>query len=196
MINYKAPRAEIHPSTGGLHDKIAAIQARIALLPWMEVAFGMCKPQAIKYPDAEQRDRRARNEYIIPEVYNKREPYSLMINDHLQAYSFFYQREPISPAEFDPFALTNLFEVPIAAIFWGNLKKIDPSKIYDYSEELQSDAIVAISPFMPIESITADYDKAFDPFTITETFRQYTKPPFFAFRIEGTLSFWKNKNEC
>ncbi len=191
MVNYKNTEVELIPNPAGIDLAISKIQASFVALPWLQKAFARVTPQTGKYPDEEGRDKRARNEFVYPEAYTKREPVNMMPNDNFQSYCFFVANDPTSFPEYDHTDTETKASQPVSIIFWGNLKKIDPSKEYNFSEELRMNVIDVLrknSDFELNESFIG-YDRIFAPFTITETFRQYLKPPFFGFRFDGTLHY-------
>lgn len=92
--------------------------------------------------------------------------------------------------DYEPIERTQIVSQPIAIIFWMNLQKIDSSKQFNFSEELRFGVLSVLKKTsMLIESSSMQFDKVFEPFTINETFRPYIKPPYAAFRIDGSLTF-------
>lgn len=190
-MNYNNPVIELVPDPVALDLAIQQVQTRLATLPWLQKAFGRCVKQVGKLQDVEIRNRAARNEYTYPEVYNNREPLSLMMNDNLNSYCFFHAKDSL---EIPPYGLLDnslMVTQPIAIIFWLNLAKIDPAKNYNFSESLRVEALKQLQrcPDLVLDASSVEYNNVFAPFTITETFRQFLKPPFAAFRFDGTLSF-------
>jgi hypothetical protein len=190
MINYKEPAVELVPNPVGLDIAIQAIQARLAAgLPWLQKAFGRVTIQTETNPS---RDGKKQQEKIIPEAYYKREPFSLMVNDNLQSYCFFVAGDSMEFIKYDPMERFGaLVNQPLAIIFWVNLEKIDATKKYNFMEELRRDCVEQLKrcPAFLLESSSIEYNQVFNPFTITETFKQFLKPPFAAWRFDGTLAF-------
>ena len=190
MINYKNPAIEVSPSAEAVDLAIQDIQNKLGELPWLEKIFGRCVPQRGLYTEDEAR-MYGRKDYIYPEVYNNREPMVLMVNDNLKSYCFFHAKDPL---EFNDYEVADLqhqmVTQPMDIIFWGNLEKVNPALSYNFSEQLRREVLLKLkkTAFVPKKSYMS-FDKVFDIFTITETFRPYLKPPYFGFRMSGELSF-------
>lgn len=189
MINYKEPVVELNPAPVALDNAIQKIQEKLSTLSWLQKAFGKCTPQ--KFVPDEVKSKSLRTTYLYPEAYYKREPFSLMPNDNLKSYCFFHAKDEMKFLDWESFTMPQSANQPLAIIFWANLQKINPSKNYNFIEELRLDVVKILKrcPDFKAESSSIQYDKVFDPFTITETYRPFIKPPYGAFRIDGTLSF-------
>ena len=195
MISYIDPKVELVPNPVALDNAIQSIQERIATLTWLEKSFGRAivqsRHQENKEAFAKNESSRMTRDVVYPEVYNKREPLNVMMNDNIKSYSFFHVRDPLKFTDYLPLDMSTPAVQPISLITWVNLQKIDPAKQYNFSEELRSEMIKLLkfsTNFVITESFIG-YDKIFNPFTITETFRQYLKPPYAGWRIDGELNF-------
>jgi len=199
MINYKDPPVELLPNPTGVDFAIQAIQEKLATLPWLQKVFGRCTPQSGTRPEANVLpNARLRNDFTYPEVYYKREPYNCMPNDNLRSYCFFHAKDPLQfPAtdaneRADMYSPSLMASTGLSIIFWANLELVDPTKQYNFVEDLRRDVFVLlrnkVRSFTAAES-SIGFERVFSPFTITETYRKYLKPPYTAFRIDGTLSF-------
>jgi hypothetical protein len=197
MISYPNPIVELPPEPQGVDLAIQPIQALLAAgLPWLEKVFPRAVKQIKRLNRAQVLQQRV-TDIVEPEVYNNREPYILTPNDHLRAFCFFYPADPVSFPNYDPYDNSQVAQQDVSIIFWGNLKKIDPVRNYNFSEELRMQAINLLRsrPAYTITNSFIEFEQAFAPFTVmTEGMRQYIKPPYFAFRINGTLSF--NYSTC
>lgn len=191
MVNYPSPVVEVIPSPLGIDLAIQKIQTKLAAgLPWLEKCFARCTLQRQK-TGPQDKDNAPGRDYVIPEVYNQREPMPVMMNDNLQAYCFFHARDPLKFHEYEALQTSALAKQPVALIFWGNLEKIDATKEFNFIEVLRKDVIQVLMKCsdLRLESSAIEYDNVFKPFTITETFRQFLKPPYFAMRFDGILNF-------
>jgi hypothetical protein len=159
MISYINPEIELIPSPRGIDMAIQGIQQRLSALTWLQKIFGRALVQRRKDPTTQK-------DIIYPEVYNKLEPMPLMVNDNISSYCFFH-------------------------IVWVDMKELDPAKAYNYLEELREQMALQLlkEPKFRMISSYIQGDRVFGLFTVTETFRSYTRPPFGAFRISGDLSF-------
>jgi hypothetical protein len=191
MIAYKDPIVELIPEPQALDLAIQKIQVKFANgLPWLHKAFGRATLQHEKAPESGE-DKRVRRDIVIPEVYYKREPYNAMPNDNLQSHCFFFAKDPVTFLDWKAFTLDARTSQPLAIIFWMNLEKIDATKKYNFFEVLRGDVVKVLkncSDFI-LEESSIQPDRVFAPFTITDNYRQYMKPPYAAFRFDGTLHY-------
>lgn len=194
MINYKDTPVELLPAPVAIDKAIQKIQQSLAAgLPWLQKSFGRATVQARRPDEKPKGDGKATQgrDIVFPEGYYKREPFNLMPNDNFRAYSFWFARDPLKFLDWEAFELGAPAEQPATVIFWANLEKIDPTKQYNFGEELRFGAAMVLKgcPDFTLQESSIQYDKVFAPFTITETFRQFLKPPYFAFRFDGVLRF-------
>jgi hypothetical protein len=195
MISYSNPIIELNPSPVALDLAIQSIQQKLSGLGFFEKVFGRAIAQQ-KVNTKQEQGSNAPRIQIIPEVYNNREPLDLMINDNLAAYCFFYCKDPLKFEDFEHHALSQPVSVPVSIICWMNLEKIDSSKNYNFGEELRLQIVqkLAQCPELKLTESFTEFDQVFKPFTITETFRQYLKPPYYGARFNGNLYF--DYTEC
>lgn len=186
MISYCHPKVQLLLNPVGIDFEIQNLQQRLAEIPWLEVVFGRCSKQS----ELKQQPGRRPVDIIVPEVLYNKEPYNCMINDNLKSYCFFNASDPLSIPTFDPGDLELVVSQPVDIILWLNLKKVNPLKTYNYSEELRLEVIKKLSGsnFKMSESFI-EADEVFKPFTITDNFRNYSKFPYAAFKISGELTF-------
>lgn len=192
-INYKDPPVEIIPSPVALDYEILQMQQKLAGVAWLQKIFGRAhlQPQPPQSKPQQQKYAADRADQMVPEVYYKRSPYDARPNDNLSAYCFFFCKDPVSFTDYKALDAEQLVEQPLSVYFWANLKKVDGSKSYDFGPELELDAFNALRKYgnFSIDRIWRTWDQVFRPFTITETFKQYLKPPYAAFRIDGVLRY-------
>jgi hypothetical protein len=190
MVNYKDPEVEEVLNPEALDLAIKAVQTALTAVPWLQKVFGRCHPQIT--PAAPQKGQKTAREALVPEVYNARSPYDARPNDNLRAYCFFHARDPIRFPGYDALDFSEVPAVaPISIIFWANLKKLDAAKDYDFTDTLMREVLVALRGARKFTLVEAyrQPDRVFAPFTITDTFKQYMRPPYTAFRFDGTLTF-------
>lgn len=199
MMNYKNPGIVLLSNPTGIDKAIQEMQVKLGAdssLSWLEKIFGRAivqkeaisnKEEVIRLKSTNQRVR----EIIYPEGYlNQQEPINLMCNDNLKAYSFFVVRDPgetISGG--GPFE-DKVVRYPVWFLVWMNLKKIDPNKDYRFGEEKKIEVLKAITklPNFTLSEVYEEYDRVFEDFTLTETYRQFLKPPYYGFRLSGFMS--------
>jgi hypothetical protein len=184
MISYINPEIELIPSPRGIDMAIQGIQQRLSALTWLQKIFGRALVQRRKDPTTQK-------DIIYPEVYNKLEPMPLMVNDNISSYCFFHANDPLTIDQPQFGDLELHATAPIDIIVWVDMKELDPAKAYNYLEELREQMALQLlkEPKFRMISSYIQGDRVFGLFTVTETFRSYTRPPFGAFRISGDLSF-------
>jgi hypothetical protein len=194
MYNYNNPKIQVPPNPKGIDAAIWEIQAVLAELPWLQVVFGRANMQLGELNAKEVTDKRLKNIYYFPEVWQKGEPFNCFANDNLVGQAWFYARDPLTFPDYDAVWQDLLAVQSVSIYFWCNLEKIDPLRKFNFVEELRREVINRLTKtdFIISESYMG-YLEVFDPFTITTEFRELIKPPFVAFRIDGKLNFDYNK---
>lgn len=202
MNNYINPQVVLLPSASGIDAEIQNIQAKLGSLGWLEKVFGRCFVQKELVSPDEGVERMGalygnfKREIIYPEVYAgpNNEPLNVMPNDNLKSYCFFHVKDPIRLTEYDSFGASNTHQANVSIIFWMNLKKVDPTKKWRFTEELKLAAInqLKLYPNITVEQTFESYDRVFEGFILTEAYRQYLKPPYSGFRLECELTFSEN----
>lgn len=193
MINYKDPPIENIPGPVAIDAVIKNIQSKLAAsVPWLQKVFGRAHLQSEPpHQKAGGKSGQQGRDTIVPVVYYKMEPYDARPNDNLSAYSFFFVRDPLRFLEYDALSTDSRVSQPVSLIVWANLQKVNAAKAYDYTEELRGDilAVLAKFPGFVLEESYRQQDRVFAPFTISDTFRPFTKLPYTAFRIDGLLYY-------
>lgn len=198
-MTYISPEVYEMPNPTGLDRVIANMQAKLkANVSWLQCIYGRALIEPQKVTKEENENRFASlgiglgKEIKFPMFIGKNlEPINLMPNDNLRAYSFFLQRDP---ALFPEFVVgDNMLNVqqPISFICWANLVKIDPSRKYRFTEELKRDLLTELrkSYDFALTGMYETHEKVFEGCTITEGYKQYCKPPYWAIRIDANITF-------
>lgn len=192
MTSYVNPIIVPIPFPVGVDSVIEALRLKIAELPWLEKVFARAIEQ--HSPGDNNTD------VIYPEVWGSNmEPMNVMMNDNLRAYAFFVARDPQTAVQYvNAFPSQIILQEPVSCIVWGNLRKIDSTKDYRFSERLKIDLITQLSkvPAFTLTQIYESYKRVFEGFTLTDTFRAYLKPPFWAIRIDCNLSYPLFSENC
>jgi hypothetical protein len=183
MIGYIDPEIIFIPNPVGIDKAIQGLQTKLATLPWLQKVFGRSFEGRETVPGA--RDR------IFPYVYqNDLEPLNVMPNDNLRSQVFFRVDDPAVFAAWTFYSDTQTAVYPISIIFWGDLRKIDTERNYNFGEELKLSALrlmTRISGFV-VSRVYEQYDEVFREYTLSDTYKQYLLPPYYGFRIEGSFS--------
>lgn len=192
MHSYIKPIVYNIPNPVGVDRAIYQAQVQLAaLLPWLQVIYGRAYRQLKK--EINKNVRVGYDEHYFPETWGKnREVVNCMPNANVASQVFFVVRDPTESAEdVEPFANQIVMRSPVSVIFWANLQLINSGKVYRYTEELKKDILFALTrvPTFEFSGVIERFENVLDSFTITDTYKQYSKPPYVAFRIDGFLNY-------
>jgi hypothetical protein len=99
------------------------------------------------------------------------------------------------PRSFDqskPFDPIKFMASPMALIVWGNLKRIDPSVDYIFTERLINQTVAVLNRIAGVELVRMFDENAREIFrgmSLNETHHGLLMHPYFAFRIEMNLKY-------
>lgn len=184
--NLKNPSVPTITDPFDLDAAIQRIQTRLSNeLSWLEKSFGRARAHPSTINDNTRR--------IEPKVYQANgEYYPVLPNDALSSYSFFYVNGDRRPEDYSPNAPT-LYELTrTSLVVWGNLRAIDQSKDYIFTDELINDTRAVLN-FSPDVTIIRLWDErpaeVFRGFTLDPNHRDLLMYPYFAFRFEFDLRY-------
>jgi hypothetical protein len=185
--NLKNPSVISVPNPIDMDLAIETLQEKLADgLPWLEKVFGRAREIPRKSADGKTIERH-------PMVYQSGgEYYPPLPNDALKSYSFFMAGQPRMFDESKPFDPIKFINSPIALIVWGNLKRIDPSVDYIFTERLINQTVSILNRNAKIELVRLFDENSREVFrglTLNETHQGLLMYPYFAFRIEMNLKF-------
>lgn len=187
-MSYKNQRIITIDNPRGLDKAIASLQQSISAIPYLTKVFG----RAYIYKEVSN-DK----SITVPKVYAGGKEYeNVLVNDNYTSMCFFVATGPAVPIDFQNFQ-SNKYRRNVSLIFWGNLKKINPSKDYVFSELIKSDLLKALSTnssLDTIESIEDDtYDNVFKEFRGSERLyegkTQYLQYPNTGIRINMVVTY-------
>lgn len=183
----KNPTAQAHPAPINLDAAIEEIRLALADVDWLTKAFHRAYQMPQKNPDGKG------GIIQVPMAYQvKGEYYPVMPNDAIQAYSFFRVRGAKEFQQYSTQTSQLYLNAPLDLIVWANLKRIDSSKDYIFTEELQTDILKVFNQFSGA-SIDRIWDERtediFNGYTLDPTQRDLLMYPYQAFRIEFTLEY-------
>lgn len=188
MTNLKNPSVILIPNPTDLDKSIQELQLGLSSISWLEKIFGRAKEVSRKLNNQVLRE---------PMVYQgTSEYYPVLPNDTLKAYSFFRCVNGRSTEMYEPNSPNNYYSVPTDLIVWANIKKIDNSKDYIFTEELIHDVVAILNkyPSVLIQRIWDEKaDSIFSGYTLNLTHRDLLMYPYQAFRIEMVLNY---KSDC
>lgn len=201
----RKPNVILLPSPLGVDKAIQDVQISLADgLSWLERSYGRAITQKALEPEQSAPVNvpatAVKRQVIYPECYTERqEPVNMMPNDNLQSHSFFLVRDPGTFINYNVLDEQAILQYPASVIFWFNLTRINPAKGFRYTEELKQQVMTILmsNSNITLTEVYENYDEIFREFTITETVRQYLKPPFGGFRFDFLISFAQMpENEC
>lgn len=196
MQSYHKPDVYNIQNPKGLDYAIGKLQAKLSALSFLQLIYGRAYVQQKQKPAEEKNKplKRMGTEYF-PETWGKNyEPVNCMPNDNVKGMCFFLQRDPATQATPGTVILPSQISIrqPISVIFWFNLKKIDVTKPFKYSEEIKQLVVYQLTreaSFSFVETYE-DIRRVYDPFAITDNvYEKYIKPPYYALRVDGYVNY-------
>lgn len=187
-MSYTAPVAHIVVDPVLLDKEIAAIQAKLATLSWLEFSFGRAFKQ-FKLVDGAK--------VSFPAIFQEldKDYYNAFPNDHLKSYSFVFV-DPSLVTEWNVKRI-HMIEHSVSIIVFFDLQEIDTALNYRFTEKLKEDVIFVLSDLAPksleINNITDDIEEVFNDFSVSEIKSEFLELRFGAFKFDCTL-FYKNDN--
>ena len=171
-----------------LDKEIAAIQAQMKNLPWLEISFGRAFKQ-FKLVDG--------TKVSFPAIFQElgKDYYNAFPNDNIISYSFVFV-DPDQITEWNIKRIHNI-EHDISIIVFFDLERIDNTLTYRFTEKLKEDVIFVLSNLrsntLQVNSITDDVEEAFNDFSISEIKSEFLKLRYGAFKFDCTI-FYTNDN--
>jgi hypothetical protein len=158
-------------------------------LLWLDKSFGRAWEFKETLPDGRV--------IKVPKVYiGEKEYINVLPNDFLVAQSFITVDGPESWNEFNRYE-GSLKQRKLSIIFWVNLKEINPSKDYIFTEELKAEIESILKLHPSILSLDEYYDERtediFQGFSIGEE-TQYLMYPYSGMRFNLTVSYTEDCN--
>lgn len=168
----------------GLRKEIESIRSSLEDLRWLEAAFG--KAWLLTEGDGK-----------VPKILmNDREYYTVMPNDDYKSFSFFIGRGPAEPVEYIPFSGSDYWQKNVDLIFYFNLRKIDHTKPYNFTDELEQQVTDKLKTLRGVV-IEAVYDETveeiYQDFDIRNINRDLLYYPFGGLRYRLRITYQK---EC
>lgn len=179
------PNTPTIPNAIELDAVINTLQLALAAdLPWLQKSF--------------HRARLFNGETgFKPKCYQgSQEYFEVLHNDTLSAHSFFYVTGPhvVNDDGYDA-GQFGYYNVPTSLFVLGDLRKIDASKNYIYTEELKADVLDVIRDDQNAAVVSVlddDSNAIFQEFQINDQGRELLMYPKFALRFNLTLTYQEN----
>lgn len=183
----KKPTVVAHPNPVDLEAVIETLRAALSSLTWLEKSFGRAKEVARTAPDGRGVERQ-------PMAYTSgKEYYPVLPNDSLKAYSFFRVSGPRTIDNYAPNVPQHYASAPVDLIVWANLKKVDKTKDYIFTEELIRDVMTVLNLNPDVQEVVRVWDDRvediFRGYSLEPAHRDLLMYPYQAFRVEMNLRF-------
>lgn len=195
-MSYQNPTILLITSPIGLDAVIQSIQLQLSAgLTWLQKSFG----RAWEFKEIDPATEKI---IKVPKCYSGSGEYiNVLPNDFLKAQSFISARnEETWPAYTR--ATGNSKQRELSIIFWFNLKEIDPTKDYIFTEELKKQVEKILKANAYVASINKYYDErvedVFDGYisqseagrySVDDAKTQYLMYPYSGFRFDVTVAF-------
>lgn len=188
----KNPTADNTKPLIGLDGELQTIAKAMESITWLQKSFGRAK--SINAAQASLLPRLTLSQANEPMIYiSDSEYYSTFPNDTLDSYSFWGVTAPqVGRDQINMPQSTMLFTTNVFCVVWGNLKKIDKTKDYIFTQELVKDVLNKLKrqpSFTLNQVIDERVEDIFRGYTLTPEKRDLLMYPFQAFRIEGVLNY-------
>ena len=130
----------------------------------------------------------------LPKVYTGNQEYfEVLLNDSISGHSFFYVTGPHDPVEAGSNQLSYIFEVPTALFVIVNLQKVDETKDFTFTQDIQNDIMNVITRDPNVVAIRSILDnnpnEIFAEFTVDPEKRHLLMYPKAALRINLLLRY-------
>lgn len=178
-----------NPLPIGVEAVIEALRLQlIDGLPWLEKAFG----RAWEFKEESTSGRTIR----IPKCYTESGEYiNVLPNDNLVAQCFFQLNGSETYSVFN-YAAGSMKEVDLSVIFWMNLKRIDETKDYIFTEELKADVeeVLKNTGYTKelVEWVDERAEDVFIRYDVDDVNTQYLMYPYAGFRVTVTVNYPEN----
>lgn len=189
-MSYNNPTIPTISAPTGIDTVIESIRTVLGdNLLWLDKSFGRAWPMKTKDVDGKV--------LRVPKTYlGEKEYHNVLPNDFLVAQSFIAVDGPEEWEQFNRFE-GSIKQRKLAIIFWVNLKEINPSKDYIFTEELKAEieSILKVHPaVLSLDSYTDE--KAadiFEGYDISDDTSEYLMYPYAGMRFGLTVSY---NEEC
>jgi hypothetical protein len=182
---------------------IESLRSDLSLLPWLEKSFGRAwtfTDTGLTYeggdiPPSRRVAMTVNSQLRVPKVYlGAGEYWNVLPNDALIAQSFMATSAEERWVDYQRFT-TNAKERNINVIFWMNLKRVDETKDYIFTEELKKQVEVILRANPDVKSINSYFDEkpedVFQGYDIDRS-SQFLMYPYAGFRFNITIGYFED----
>jgi hypothetical protein len=185
-MSYLKPNIPLIAAPKGLEIPIQDIQIALGKLSWIEKSFGRAWQHQEIGTDGKTKK--------YPKCWDGVDYTNVLPNDNFSAMSFIAAKAQEKLPDFSTTTNGNPKTRDLSVIVWGNLKKIDPTKTYIFTETLKLDVekvLVANSTL-----ISAYFDEkaevVFQDYSLVDVDTQYLMYPYFAMRFDITVRYYNS----
>ena len=188
-MSYKNPSIGVTGVTG-FDAAIESIRVALAALPWLDKSFG--RAWEFKEKDTEGRTMRIPKVFLGQTAEKDGEYLNVLPNDFLKSQSFI---KASGPDEWETFNRHegSMKRRKISVIFWVNLKEIDVTKNYIFTDELKDQVEEILKKHPAVFSLDEYVDEmagdVFEGYTIEDETSQYLQYPYAGFRFGLTIFY-------
>jgi hypothetical protein len=175
------PQSRITPNQTGIDLAIENINNLLIQLSWLDHTFGIAK---------RSKEIIGGNEVVYPEVYAKDGRYTnLMTNRDYKTFSFVQLNDPFSSFDFDSNERDYLKQYNISIIFQVNLKYIDSSKNYVFTNELINNVLQKLQNVSDLKFVNGykEFDNVWASYSLNQADSQAMKYPYDSFKLDFEL---------
>lgn len=173
----------------GLDGELQSIAKQMQNIPWLTKSWGRAKTINHKLVGKDTQE---------PMIYiSDKEYYSTFPNDSYNAFSFWgVSGQSVGKDQANGVNMSNPnFEAPVFCIVWVNLKAIDRTKDFIFTQELIKDVLKQLrrrSNFTLTQIFDERVEDIFKGYSLKPEHRDLLMYPYQAFRIEGKLNYILN----
>lgn len=198
-MSYAKPYiAPFNTAAISLDKVIQSIQFELAQLPWLDYSFG----RAYEFKEVDVKGALQR----IPKCYTRQGEYiNVMPNDFARAHSFIALKGHENWKLFNRYE-GSIKEAELTIIVWGNLKRIDNTKSYIFTEILKNDIekVIKQNEFVKeivyciderAEDVFKSYNLRSESYTENDVQTEYLMYPYTGFRYDITVNYFEECGE-
>jgi len=187
-MSYINPNVPQITNPVGVDKIIQDIQLQLSAgLTWLEKSFG----RAWLFQEKDTSGKVSK----MPKCYvGKGEYVNVLPNDNFKSMSFIFCKDKEKNEGFNASRLGSHKKRDLSIIIWGNLKKIDSTKTYIFTEELKKEVekiLIGLDYICSMNSyVDEKAESVFEGFTINDVDTQYLMHPYFACRFDFTVGYF------
>ncbi len=192
----------------GIDAEIAKVQAALAGIKWLDTIYGRATTQRRQLTPDEVKNRltttsgiKGRDLYFVffPKGRKYDQDIDLSFSDDYPSCCYFYLRDPVnvSPSS-DTWDFTEeqvQVAQPMSLILWADMKKLDPLRTDNFSEELKMTILSALNSQstlvsrLVVNNVVETGEAVLRDFTVTQKNIMYTVYPYCAFRFDMVCTY-------